>query len=148
MGATSGRHPGSGSRPHEPSYNGNRLCQNAAMPQSAPQPASKLPDVQTTIFTVMSELARQEGALNLSQGFPDFDGPRYLLERVQHHLRHGQNQYAPMTGVPALRAAIAAKVRDGKVAAAGALVGAVMKTTRGQADAKTVRDLILSRLTG
>jgi methionine aminotransferase len=82
------------------------------MPPQAPQPISKLPDVQTTIFTVMSELARQEGALNLSQGFPDFDGPRYLLDRVQHHLRHAQNQYAPMTGVPALRAAIAAKVRD------------------------------------
>jgi methionine aminotransferase len=82
------------------------------MPHPAPQPVSKLPDVQTTIFTVMSELARQEGALNLSQGFPDFDGPRYLLDRVQHYLRHGQNQYAPMTGVPALRAAIAAKVRD------------------------------------
>jgi len=79
---------------------------------SAPQPVSKLPDVQTTIFTVMSELARQEGALNLSQGFPDFDGPAYLLERVQHHLRHGQNQYAPMMGVPSLRAAIAVKVRD------------------------------------
>ena len=45
-------------------------------------PASKLPDVGTTIFTVMSELARAHGALNLSQGFPDFDGPRYLLERV------------------------------------------------------------------
>jgi methionine aminotransferase len=88
------------------------LCQNAGMTSPALQPVSKLPDVQTTIFTVMSELARQEGALNLSQGFPDFDGPGYLLERVQHHLRHGQNQYAPMMGVPALRAGIAAKVRD------------------------------------
>ena len=73
-------------------------------------PVSKLPGVGTTIFTVMSELARAEGALNLSQGFPDFDGPRYLLERVQHYLTHGHNQYAPMPGVPALRAAVADKV--------------------------------------
>jgi methionine aminotransferase len=82
------------------------------MTTPAPHPVSKLPDVQTTIFTVMSEFARQEGALNLSQGFPDFDGPAYLIERVQHHLRSRQNQYAPMMGVPALRAGIAAKVRD------------------------------------
>jgi len=75
-----------------------------------PAPASKLPGVGTTIFTVMSELARREGALNLSQGFPDFDGPRYLLERVQHYLTHGHNQYAPSIGVPALRAAVAGKV--------------------------------------
>ncbi len=73
-------------------------------------PASKLPDVGTTIFTVMSELARAHGALNLSQGFPDFDGPRYLLERVRHHMGNAQNQYAPMTGVAPLRAAIAHKV--------------------------------------
>jgi methionine aminotransferase len=73
---------------------------------------SKLPDVKTTIFTHMSELARETGALNLSQGFPDFDGPRYLLERVQFHLTHGQNQYAPMAGVMSLREAIADKVQD------------------------------------
>ncbi len=73
-------------------------------------PVSKLPRVGTTIFTVMSELARREGALNLSQGFPDFDGPRYLLERVQHYLTHGHNQYAPMMGVPSLREAVADKV--------------------------------------
>ncbi len=72
-------------------------------------PASKLPGVGTTIFTVMSELARSEGALNLSQGFPDFDGPRYLMERVQHHLTHGRNQYAPMMGVPEVRQALADK---------------------------------------
>ncbi len=73
-------------------------------------PASKLPDVGTTIFTVMSRLAADEGALNLSQGFPDFDGPAALLDRVSHHLTHGHNQYAPMSGVPALREQIAAKV--------------------------------------
>lgn len=82
------------------------------IPFRPPTPQSKLPGVGTTIFTVMSELARQEGALNLSQGFPDFDGPRYLLERVQHYLTHGHNQYAPMMGVPALREAIAGKVAE------------------------------------
>ena len=73
---------------------------------------SKLPEVGTTIFTVMSALAAEEGALNLSQGFPDFDGPPELLERVQHYLTHGHNQYPPMAGVPALRQAIAVKVQD------------------------------------
>ena len=71
---------------------------------------SKLPDVGTTIFTIMSQLARTEGALNLSQGFPDFDGPVALLESVQHYLRSGHNQYAPMMGVQTLREAIAGKV--------------------------------------
>ncbi len=71
---------------------------------------SKLPRVGTTIFTVMSQLAAEHEALNLSQGFPDFDGPEALRERVTHHLNHGHNQYAPMTGVPALRAAIATKI--------------------------------------
>ena len=73
---------------------------------------SKLPDVGTTIFTVMSALARQHGAINLSQGFPDFDGPTALLERVQHYLTHGFNQYPPMAGILPLREAIAAKVHD------------------------------------
>ncbi len=71
---------------------------------------SKLPGVGTTIFTVMSQLAAEEGALNLSQGFPDFDGPPVLLDLVERYLRGGHNQYAPMAGVPSLRAAIAAKV--------------------------------------
>ena len=64
---------------------------------------SKLPHTGTTIFTVMSELARQSNALNLSQGFPDFAVPEGLLERVTYHLQHGNNQYAPMPGVPELR---------------------------------------------
>jgi methionine transaminase len=72
--------------------------------------ASKLPNVGTTIFTVMSQLAAEHGAINLSQGFPDFDGPPELLERVVHHLQHGHNQYAPMPGVAALREQIAGKV--------------------------------------
>jgi len=79
---------------------------------TVPTLSSKLPDVGTTIFTVMSELARAEGALNLSQGFPDFDGPKALLDRVSHYLHGGHNQYAPMMGVPVLRNAIATKVAD------------------------------------
>jgi methionine aminotransferase len=71
---------------------------------------SKLPRVGTTIFTVMSRLAAEHGAINLSQGFPDFDGPPALLERVTWHLNHGHNQYAPMAGVVTLREQIAAKV--------------------------------------
>ncbi|MXW50894.1 MAG: pyridoxal phosphate-dependent aminotransferase [Gammaproteobacteria bacterium] len=83
----------------------------------AQQPApcsfeSKLPEVGTTIFTVMSAMAAEEGALNLSQGFPDFDGPPELLERVQHYLTHGYNQYPPMAGVQSLREAVAGKVLD------------------------------------
>jgi methionine aminotransferase len=71
---------------------------------------SKLPHVGTTIFTVMSKLAADHGAINLSQGFPDFDGPTALLERAVYHLTHGHNQYAPMPGVMALREQVARKV--------------------------------------
>ena len=73
---------------------------------------SKLPGIGTTIFTIMSKMAQDEGAINLSQGFPDFDGPQALRERVTYHMDHGHNQYAPLTGVPELRAQIAAKVLD------------------------------------
>lgn len=71
---------------------------------------SKLPNVGTTIFTTMSQLAAQTGALNLSQGFPDFDGPDALREAVGRHVMAGHNQYAPMTGLPALRDQVAIKV--------------------------------------
>jgi len=71
--------------------------------------ASKLPAVGTTIFTVMSKLAADLGAINLSQGFPDFDCDPALIDAVARHMREGRNQYAPMQGVPALRQAIAAK---------------------------------------
>ncbi len=71
---------------------------------------SKLPNVGTTIFTTMSQLAAECGALNLSQGFPDFDGPQALREAVGRHVLAGHNQYAPMTGLPALREQVAAKV--------------------------------------
>lgn len=73
-------------------------------------PDTKLPQVGTTIFTRMSALAQAHQALNLSQGFPDFDGPQALLSRVDHYIRQGANQYAPMSGVPSLRSAIATKV--------------------------------------
>ena len=74
-----------------------------------PEIDCKLPDVGTTIFTVMSQLALDCGAINLSQGFPGFEPPRGLTDRISYHLRHGGNQYAPMPGVPALREALAAK---------------------------------------
>lgn len=75
-------------------------------------PLSKLPDVGTTIFTVMSALAAEQKALNLSQGFPDFDGPPALLDRVEAHMRDGRNQYPPMAGAESLRQAIAEKVEN------------------------------------
>jgi len=75
-------------------------------------PQSKLPNLGTTIFTQMSALAQEFQAINLSQGFPDFDGPHYLQQRLAHHVAQGANQYAPMTGVPALREAIAAKTAE------------------------------------
>jgi methionine aminotransferase len=70
---------------------------------------TKLPKVGTTIFTVMSQLAVQHGAVNLGQGFPDFDGPRELREALTKHMNEGRNQYAPMTGVPKLREQISLK---------------------------------------
>lgn len=73
--------------------------------------SSKLPHVGTTIFTVMSKLAQECGAINLSQGFPDFPIDSRLIELVDKAMRDGQNQYAPMPGLPALREAIAAKVQ-------------------------------------
>ncbi|OHE83499.1 MAG: aminotransferase [Lysobacterales bacterium RIFOXYA1_FULL_69_10] len=77
------------------------------MPVPAPQ--TKLPNVGTTIFTVMSQLAAEHGAVNLGQGFPDFDVPERLVQALDRAMREGKNQYAPMTGLPVLRQAIAAK---------------------------------------
>jgi len=71
---------------------------------------SKLPQVGTTIFTLMSALATECQALNLSQGFPDFDAPQALLEAMARHVRAGHNQYAPMAGVLQLREQIAAQL--------------------------------------
>jgi len=74
-----------------------------------PLPPSRLPKVGTTIFTVMSALAAERGAVNLGQGFPDFEGDPALVDAVAQAMREGHNQYPPMTGVPALREAVAAK---------------------------------------
>jgi methionine aminotransferase len=73
---------------------------------------SKLPDVGTSIFAVMSGLANEVGAINLSQGFPDFPISGELIELVSRFMREGYNQYAPMPGVLALREGIAAKTWD------------------------------------
>ncbi|GAB2492071.1 pyridoxal phosphate-dependent aminotransferase [Pseudoxanthomonas sangjuensis] len=70
---------------------------------------TKLPKVGTTIFTVMSQMAAEHKAVNLGQGFPDFAVPQRLVDELDRAMRDGHNQYAPMTGVPALRQAIAAK---------------------------------------
>jgi methionine aminotransferase len=74
-----------------------------------PNPGTKLPKVGTTIFTVMSQLAAEHGAVNLGQGFPDFPVPARLIDELDKAMRAGHNQYPPMTGIPALRQAIAAK---------------------------------------
>lgn len=75
------------------------------------QIVSKLPDIGTSIFAVMTRLANEHGAINLSQGFPDFACDPALIEAVARAMRDGHNQYAPMPGVLALRQAIAAKVQ-------------------------------------
>ena len=71
---------------------------------------SRLPRVGTTIFTVMSALAHEHGAVNLGQGYPDFECDPALLDAVNAAMRQGHNQYPPMPGVPALRSAVAAKI--------------------------------------
>ncbi|CAG9230019.1 Methionine aminotransferase [Paraburkholderia caribensis] len=78
--------------------------------QSALQARSKLPDVGTTIFTVIGQLAAEHNALNMSQGAPNFSPDEALVDGVTKAMRAGHNQYAPMAGIGALRAALAAKV--------------------------------------
>jgi methionine transaminase len=75
-----------------------------------PELVSRLPQVGTTIFTVMSALAQAHGAVNLGQGFPDFDCDPRLLDAVDAAMRAGLNQYPPMPGVAGLREAVAAKI--------------------------------------
>ena len=75
-----------------------------------PVPPSRLPKVGTTIFTVMSALAAERGAVNLGQGFPDFEGDPALVDAVAQAMREGHNQYPPMAGVTALRDAVAGKI--------------------------------------
>ncbi len=78
---------------------------------SIPSIQSRLPSVGTTIFTVMSSLAVKHDAVNLGQGFPDFDCDRKLVREVTSAMESGHNQYPPMAGIPGLRQAIAAKIR-------------------------------------
>jgi N-succinyldiaminopimelate aminotransferase len=75
-------------------------------------PARRLDGLGTTIFTEMSELAARTGAINLGQGFPDTDGPEPVIEAAIAALRGGENQYAPLPGVPVLRDAVLAHQRD------------------------------------
>ncbi|MDE2565068.1 MAG: pyridoxal phosphate-dependent aminotransferase [Burkholderiales bacterium] len=78
---------------------------------ATPALPSRLPKVGTTVFTVMSALAQQTGAVNLGQGFPDFDPDPALLAHVADAMREGLNQYPPMAGVPALRQRVADKMQ-------------------------------------
>jgi methionine aminotransferase len=73
---------------------------------------SKLPEVPTSIFSVMSALAHQENALNLSQGFPDFKSDSILIELVNKAMENGKNQYAPMQGIFSLRSIISEKTKN------------------------------------
>src|SRR5690606_1146709 len=73
---------------------------------------TKMPGVGTTIFTVMSQLATEHKAINLGQGFPDFDPDPRLLDEVNTAMREGHNQYPPMPGIPQLREGIQKKVKD------------------------------------
>jgi methionine aminotransferase len=81
----------------------------AAAPRTPPL-TSRLPQVGTTIFSVMSALAAEHGAVNLGQGFPDFDCDPRLPDAVNAAMRAGHNQYPPMPGMPALREAVATKI--------------------------------------
>jgi methionine aminotransferase len=94
---------------------------------------TKLPKVGTTIFTVMSQLAAEHNAVNLGQGFPDFDGPQALRDALTHAMNAGKNQYAPMTGIPALREAIARKTE--RVYARKVNVDAEITVTSGATEA-------------
>ncbi|MEO6895470.1 MAG: pyridoxal phosphate-dependent aminotransferase [Caldimonas sp.] len=80
------------------------------MTERTPKITSRLPDVGTTIFTVMSALAQERGAVNLGQGFPDFECDPALVDAVDAAMRGGLNQYPPMAGVPILRERIAEKI--------------------------------------
>ncbi len=81
------------------------------MTEYTPPLQTKLPKVGTTIFTVMSALAAEKGAVNLGQGFPDFDCDPRLVHAVTDAMTRGLNQYPPMPGIPMLREAVAAKVQ-------------------------------------
>lgn len=90
----------------------NMATDNAAHSMDFSRITSRLPDVGTTIFTVMSALATEKGAVNLGQGFPDFHCDPALVDAVADAMRSGLNQYPPMTGIPQLREVIADKVES------------------------------------
>ncbi|TWG85418.1 2-keto-4-methylthiobutyrate aminotransferase [Cupriavidus gilardii J11] len=83
---------------------------NSSLSSPLSPPPSRLPNVGTTIFTVMSALAAERNAVNLGQGFPDFDCDPRIVDSVARAMREGLNQYPPMAGVPRLRQAIAGKI--------------------------------------
>ena len=87
-----------------------QLIKNMQIQAHTPPLQSKLPNVGTTIFTIMSALAAEKGAVNLGQGFPDFDCDPALVGAVTTAMTKGLNQYPPMPGIPALREAVAAKI--------------------------------------
>jgi methionine aminotransferase len=105
---------------------------NRSSPRT-PAVTSRLPNVGTTIFTVMSALAHQHQAVNLGQGFPDFHCDPRLLDAVNDAMRAGHNQYAPMPGLPALREAVAAKIERlyGHVYDAGSEITVTAGATQG-----------------
>ena len=72
---------------------------------------SKLPNIGTNIFSVMSALAKEHNAINLSQGFPDYPISNELMDSVTQAMKDGFNQYAPMIGLPELRNALATKIQ-------------------------------------
>jgi methionine transaminase len=86
------------------------MSSDPASLKKTPSLETKLPAVGTTIFTVMSALAAEKGAVNLGQGFPDFDCDPSLVQAVAGAMIQGLNQYPPMAGIPQLRAAVAAKI--------------------------------------
>ena len=85
---------------------------DASLTGAMPPAAARLAGLGTTIFTEMTALAQRTGAINLGQGFPDTDGPTAVIEAAVAALRGGENQYAPLPGVPALRDAIFAHQRS------------------------------------
>src|SRR3954468_6184861 len=90
----------------------SELVMNArdSAPPRTPAITSRLPSVGTTIFTVMSALAAETGAVNLGQGFPDFECDPKLVDAVTGAMKNGLNQHPPMAGVASLREAVAGKI--------------------------------------
>src|SRR3546814_3245242 len=94
-----------------PYTSGNAIRVVVGQVESMAHIETNLPKGGTTIFTVMSQLAAEHGAVNLGQGFPDFSVPGRLVDELDRAMRDGHNQYAPMTGIPPLRNAITTKTQ-------------------------------------